>query len=639
MKTRSGNFQNGTAVLLPPKCSRKLGEILHERHELPGDVLEDALARQRRHALPLGRILVSEGALDEDTLIDALAEQFAMRPARGDGLAPDPALVSRLGADFCLRHQLVPLRRKNGLTLVATADPAGMARIRGRLAARLGPVRLILAPAARIEAAIDAAAGGQLSDHANARCPPQYSCRSWARPLGWPRLLLGLAAIGALAVTFPRIVMWLAFLWVLLNLALTTLVRLSALVMQIGTRLHQTPRAPRDRRRDIRLPVVSVLVPLHREDAILPALIRRLDTTTYPRALLDVVLVLEEGDRQTRAALGRITLPRWMRVVHVPPSTLRTKPRAMNYALHFCRGDIIGIYDAEDAPEPDQIMRIVRHFHDSPPEVACIQGYLDFYNPRQNWLARCFTIEYALWFRVVLHGIERLGLPVPLGGTTVFFRRDALERLGAWDAHNVTEDADLGFRLARLGYRCAFLDTTTREEANCHPLRWVRQRSRWLKGYAMTWITHMRAPRRLWRDLGMKGFLAFQVVLLGTLSTFALAPMIWSLWLISLGVVPFYVHFLPWQAWVVLATGFVVSEIVLLVSGLFAVSGPGHRHLMAWVPTMMFYWPLGTLAVYKALYELLIAPFYWDKTSHGTAQPCAQPGGRRAPGKVHGPNT
>ena len=617
MNTRSGNFQNGKAVLLPPKSSRRLGEILQERQHLPGEELKGALARQRRHALPLGEILLSDGALGEDALIDALAEQFAMRPMKGDLPAPDPALVNRIGADFCLRHRLVPLRREGALTLVATSDPAGMAQIRARLAARLGPVRLVLAPDARIEAAIRGAAQEQLSARANMLCPPDFSCRSWARPIGRPALLAILGAAAALAILFPRALMWMIFLWILLNLTLTTLIRLCALVMQLATRLRPAAQRQQATGDDLRLPVVSVLVPLHHEDAILPRLIRRLDATTYPRALLDVVLVLEETDTQTRAALAHISLPRWIRVVRVPPSPLQTKPRAMNYALHFCRGDIIGIYDAEDAPEADQIMRIVRHFHESPPDVACIQGYLDFYNARQNWLARCFTIEYALWFRVVLHGIERLGLPVPLGGTTVFFRRDALERLGAWDAHNVTEDADLGFRLARIGYRCAFLDTTTLEEANCRPLRWVRQRSRWLKGYAMTWITHMRAPRRLWRDLGARRFLAFHVLLLGTLSSFALAPMIWSLWLISLGVIPFYVHFLPWTAWSVLATGFVTSEIVLLVGGLFAVSGPAHRHLLPWVATMMFYWPLATLAVYKALYELLVAPFYWDKTSHG----------------------
>ena len=139
----------------------------------------------------------------------------------------------------------------------------------------------------------------------------------------------------------------------------------------------------------------------------------------------------------------------------------------MNYALPFCRGDIVGIYDAEDRPDPGQIRAVVQHLQAAPPEVACVQGYLDFYNSADNWLARCFTLEYAIWFRVVLLGVQRLGLPIPLGGTSVFFRRGVLEQIGAWDAHNVTEDADLGMRLARFGYRCEMIASTTWEEANC----------------------------------------------------------------------------------------------------------------------------------------------------------------------------
>ena len=184
----------------------------------------------------------------------------------------------------------------------------------------------------------------------------------------------------------------------------------------------------------------------------------------------------------------------------MPADALKTKPRAMNYALPFCRGDIVGVYDAEDRPDPGQIRAVVQHLQAAPPEVACVQGYLDFYNSADNWLSRCFTLEYAIWFRVVLLGVQRLGLPIPLGGTSVFFRRGVLEQIGAWDAHNVTEDADLGMRLARFGYRCEMIASTTWEEANCRVGPWIRQRSRWLKGYALTWATpHAPAGRALAR--------------------------------------------------------------------------------------------------------------------------------------------
>ncbi|MEZ5913011.1 MAG: glycosyltransferase [Paracoccaceae bacterium] len=284
-----------------------------------------------------------------------------------------------------------------------------------------------------------------------------------------------------------------------------------------------------------RLPVVSLIVPLFHERDIAARLVRRLERLDYPREFLDIVLVVEAEDDSTRRALAGAQLPGWMRVLTAPPGSLKTKPRAMNVALDFCRGSIIGIYDAEDAPAPDQIARVVQRFHERDERVACLQGVLDFYNPRTNWLSRCFTMEYAAWFRVVLPGLERLGLAFPLGGTTLFFRREALEALGGWDAHNVTEDADLGIRLARHGYRAEFLDSVTEEEANCRAMPWIRQRSRWLKGYMMTWAVHSRRPLRLWRELGTWKFLGFQVMFLGTISQYLLAPVLWSLWLWPLG--------------------------------------------------------------------------------------------------------
>jgi len=208
------------------------------------------------------------------------------------------------------------------------------------------------------------------------------------------------------------------------------------------------------------LPVITLLIPLYRERAIADHLLTRLEALDYPRERLDVCLVLEDDDATTRAALNRTHLLTWMRPIVVPQGTLRTKPRALNYALDFARGSIVGIYDAEDAPDPDQLRIVAATFATAPPNVACLQGVLDYYNSSANWLTRCFTIEYASWFRVVLPGYARMGLVVPLGGTTLFFRRDILEQLGGWDAHNVTEDADLGLRLVRAGYRTCLLYTS-----------------------------------------------------------------------------------------------------------------------------------------------------------------------------------
>jgi len=367
------------------------------------------------------------------------------------------------------------------------------------------------------------------------------------------------------------------------------------------------------------VPKVSLLVPLFKETDIAGALLARLSRLRYPRPALEVLLILEAEDDQTRATLSTADLPPWMRVITVPPGELMTKPRALNYARRFASGEIIGVYDAEDNPAPDQIETVVRRFASATREVGCLQGVLDFYNPRMNWLARCFTIEYASWFRIVLPGLSKMGFAIPLGGTTIFFRRSVLDSMKGWDAYNVTEDADLGMRLARAGYHTEIIDTVTLEEANCRLWPWVRQRSRWLKGYMATYLVHMRHPVHLWRDLGPRRFFGFQVFFLASLSQFLLAPLLWSFWLAVFGLPhPFVDALPPGGIWVV--TGlFLLAEVVGLIVGLTAVASPRHRHLSPWVPTLLFYFPLAALAGYKALAELITKPFFWDKTSHGFA--------------------
>ncbi len=363
------------------------------------------------------------------------------------------------------------------------------------------------------------------------------------------------------------------------------------------------------------------MVPLYEEREIADALISRLRRLTYPKALLDVILVLEERDDVTRAALDRVELPSWIRAIEVPErGKLTTKPRAMNYALDFCRGDIVGVWDAEDAPMPDQLEMVARTFAQAPDEVVCLQGVLDYYNPRTNWRSRCFTIEYSGWFRVILPGIARLGLVVPLGGTTFFFRRDKLLELGGWDAHNVTEDADLGVRLCRAGYRTEIVNTTTYEEANFRAWPWVKQRSRWLKGFMVTYLVHMRAPQRLLRDLGLRRFLGVQAFFLGTLGQFLLAPVLWLFWLVTLGLPHPFQDVIAANVLTGCIVLFITAEIVNILVGALGANACNRRFLIPWVPTMALYFPLGVLAAYKALWELIVNPFFWDKTQHGHAE-------------------
>jgi cellulose synthase/poly-beta-1,6-N-acetylglucosamine synthase-like glycosyltransferase len=401
------------------------------------------------------------------------------------------------------------------------------------------------------------------------------------------------------------------------NVLVTQITKLSALLLIRGRDAMARAAKPDA------FPLTSVLVPLLHETDIAGALVKRLSRLTYPKSRLDVALVLEAGDKQTKDTLRNTELPAWMRVIEVPPGTVQTKPRAMNYAVKFCRGEIVGIYDAEDAPAPDQLERVVMAFQNAPPQVACVQAILDFYNARATWVSRGFAIEDASWFRVLLPGFTRMGFAVPLGGTSVFFRREALEKVKGWDAHNVTEDADLGIRLARYGYRTQLIDSVTREEANNRCWPWIKQRSRWIKGYMITYLVHMRHPSRLWHQLGARKFLGFHLIFLTSILQFTLAPMLWSFWLIAVGMSHPVTTILPDGILSLIVILFLSTELVSLLVGITAISLSPHTRLLPWVPTLSLYFPLGVAAAYKALYELIVNPFYWDKTMHGKSAPDA----------------
>ena len=588
-----------------------LAERLIQRRLVQGPAMAQALQRHKQRGGRLADILLALGLIDEAGLLACMAEVWQVSLYSGQGPRPDPRLIDAVGPVDCLARHLLPLRGIGGATLVATAHPEDFHRHRPGLEGLFGPVLMVLATRAMIEAALCEVRGAGLAKLAETRVPLADSCRTYrAESLRLPVTLMGLFLL-MMTLSWPAQALLAVTLFALLSGIAFTGLKMAALLGAL--RKPPEPAPPLI----ARLPVVSVMVALYRESNIAPRLVKRLGQLDYPQDLLDVLLVVEAEDSLTREALATADLPGWMRVVMVPDGTVKTKPRALNFALDQCRGSIVGVYDAEDAPEPDQIRKVVDRFHARGPDLACLQGRLDFYNPRVNWFSRCFTIEYAAWFRLLLPGIERLGLAVPLGGTTLFFRRQVLEDLGRWDAHNVTEDADLGMRIARRGYRTELLDTTTFEEANCRPRSWVKQRSRWIKGFMMTWLTHMRDPVRLWRDLGPRKFLGFQLLLAGSVLHALLAPVLWSFWLLPLGLSHPVVNLLGQTQFLALLGSFLAVEASLIVFGIAGLARTRHRLSPLWVPTMIFYYPLATFAAYKAAWEMLFQPFYWDKTSHG----------------------
>jgi glycosyltransferase XagB len=533
---------------------------------------------------------------------------------------PDPILVHRLGAGNCLRLGLLPWQRSGDATVILSARPGQMRRHLDMLTGIFGPVRMAHTPEDALHTALLNVAGPALVAEAETRVPAKESCRrDPSRGPVWRKRLPGTILLALLAVAlvlFPQ-----ATLSGLAIVAMAFLILGQALRVAAAIVSGRSTHSPRVKATPARLPVVSIIVPLYRETGVAAHLMTRLERLDYPRDLLDLCLVLEDNDRLTRHAIDATRLPPWVQVIAVPQGTLRTKPRALNYALNFARGQIIGIYDAEDLPAPDHIHRIVDRFAQRGPDVACLQGVLDYFNSRSNWISRCFTLEYAGWFRVVLPGLAKLGLVVPLGGTTLFLRRHAIEAVAGWDAHNVTEDADLGLRLARHGFRTELIGIVTQEEANARAWPWIRQRTRWLKGYAVTWAVHMRDPVALWRDLGTWRFLGVQLIYLGALVQFALAPLLWSFVLMFAGLPHPFADDWPRAMMLAFVAIFLVAEVANVVVLTVAARRAGKGRLAWWIPFLHAYFPMATVAVYRALWEAVHCPHFWDKTTHGIDPP------------------
>lgn len=581
----------------------------------------------KRRGLPLADILVARYGIAQRLVIATQAEILGCSVVDPTVEAPDPRLVAKFGLTTGMAKRLLPWKRVGHEVIILVCQPHIFEENLSVLINIFGPVRMALTTQTQFDQAITDNFGMTLAQAAENRTPTDLSCRNWKPDLA---LRIGLAtALALAAIAFWQPVLVFAALtclgvgFLILNSLLKIAVLLVYRRREKNVR-HPTPET---------LPKFSLLIPLHDETAIADHLLARLQAIDYPCELLDVCLVLEASDKTTRHAIGQATLPTWMRTLVVPDGQLKTKPRAMNYALGFTHGSIIGIYDAEDAPASNQLHQVAAHFAQCADDVVCLQGTLDYYNAGSSWLTRCFTMEYASWFRVVLPGLAKMGFVVPLGGTTLFFKRDVLEELGAWDAHNVTEDADLGVRLARFGYRTEFIHTVTLEEANGRFWPWVKQRSRWLKGYAITYGVHMRKPLQLYDEIGALRFFGLQMLFAGTLMPFLLAPILLSFWLIPFGLPHPLVGVVPMQLIWVLGALFFTSELLNISIAVIAVRRAGKGWLAKWAPTLQLYFPLATIAAYKGLLELTWKPFYWDKTAHGifkVGRPAPPPLQRRA---------
>ena len=372
---------------------------------------------------------------------------------------------------------------------------------------------------------------------------------------------------------------------------------------------------------DSDLPRYTILVPAYNEPEVVGDLIGAMAALEYPRDKLQVLLLLEADDEVTiEAARGSVDSDA-ITTVLVPPADPRTKPKACNYGLYFATGDIVTIYDAEDRPEPLQLRRVVAAFLSLPDNIACVQAKLVYHNGHQNLLTAWFTAEYRLWFGYLLPGMMRTTSPIPLGGTSNHLRRDVLDEIGAWDPFNVTEDADLGLRIAASGYHTAVIDSSTLEEANSDAINWIRQRSRWYKGYLQTWLVQIRRPLRLLRTIGLRNFIRFNLVLAGTP---IIAVLNLAFWLITvlwfLGQPSLVEAVFPWYIYFPALVALIIGNAATLYMNMITLREDDRADLLFAALTVPVFWVMMSVAAAKGLYQLIRNPSYWEKTVHGLTE-------------------
>lgn len=369
---------------------------------------------------------------------------------------------------------------------------------------------------------------------------------------------------------------------------------------------------------DSELPTYTILVPAYNEPEVVADLIGAMAALEYPDEKLQVLLLLEADDEVTINAAKACGDVDTITIVLVPAADPRTKPKACNYGLHLATGDIVTIYDAEDLPDPLQLRRVVVAFSESDETVACVQAKLAFHNGRQNLLCGWFTADYGLWFGYLLPGLMRSKSPIPLGGTSNHLRRSVLREIGAWDPFNVTEDADLGVRIAETGYRTAVIDSVTLEEANSDPINWIRQRSRWYKGYLQTWLVHVRRPVKLWKAIGPIGFIRFSLLLMGTPVIACLNLVFWLITVMwFLGQPAFIQEVFPWYIYFPALISLIFGNGATIYMNLIAIREDDRPDLLIPALTVPIYWVMMSIASAKGCYQLIRNPSYWEKTFHG----------------------
>lgn len=608
---------------VPSVQSAAFAELLLDSGLIDEGQLAIARAAKAKTGSHIDDVLVSMGMLSPDLLRHQMARAWSIPPLDLSAPHLDEELIRRWSGQHMMAENWMPVRRAfDGTLVVATARVPDEER-RGQIEAHLGEaVHFEAATSSDIKKLVLEVFRREIADEAANelfRQNPELSARTTFSRGQKVGIVLLLAALAVTAVFFPvQVVIGIICAVSLVFLAGTVF---KFLVAMLGAKYDVVERvtdADVAALADHELPRYTVLVPVFREANIVAQLVNNLGKIDYPVDKLEVLVLIEEEDHLTRDAFLGANPPAHMQVVTIPKGSPQTKPRACNVGLFFATGDLLVIYDAEDTPEPDQLKKAVVAFQRGGDKTVCVQASLNYFNAEENVLTRMFTLEYSYWFDYMLAGLDAADLPIPLGGTSNHFRTSALIELGGWDPYNVTEDADLGIRASALGYRVGVVNSTTMEEANTSIPNFIRQRSRWIKGYMQTTLVHARRPGALIREIGWRRFLSFALLIGGTPATF-------------LGVLPLYLvtlftvfipaevlgQFFPvWLLWLCLVN-FIIGNSVMVYLSMMGPYKRGTFELILWAMLNPVYWILHSIASYKGLWQLITKPHYWEKTEHG----------------------
>lgn len=590
------------------------------RGVLADEVLDVAAQRSREVGVGADQVLIRWGKIEEDAYLDHLAAYSGMERERFEYVWRSDCPLSDDHIRFAALHRILPIY-KNGELVYVTAPEVYAARRTSELSVEYNDVarRIRLTTRAEFDSFLIRHAGAVLArpaaDDLKDRLP-HLSAAPSVRARRSPLQLL----LRALAVALPLVVA--PLLVVQIGGAILAIWFLLFTCLRLAGSFAPRPRTQRFARLpDDQLPVYTVIVALYREARSVASLMQSLEALDYPREKLDIKLVIEPDDAETRTAIASLGPLPHVHIVTAPDYGPRTKPKALNYALALARGTFLAVFDAEDRPDPNQLRDALHMFRND--HVACVQASLCIDNTSDGWLPRMFTAEYAGQFDVFLQGFSGFNMPLPLGGSSNHFRTAILREVGGWDAYNVTEDADLGFRLARFGYRSMMFASTTYEEAPARFGAWLRQRSRWMKGWMQTWIVHMRSPSDLWRDTGARGFFTLNIIVGGNVLTALAHP-------IMLAEVLFQMVMQAFDSDVssFLASNFAELHVAAIAAGYLStvvvgLIGLARRGLLheSWILVLTpIYWICLSIAAWRALYQLMTDPYRWEKTEHGLSR-------------------